>query len=83
MAGWPAAFERGGIEAMTRNMPEDEYSIYVHGHSTGGPFVFMLSQRVPNVAGVMAIENSAFGYINSLNRKVRRKAEHCLIIRGV
>ncbi|MBD19766.1 MAG: hypothetical protein CMM37_01850 [Rhodospirillaceae bacterium] len=64
MAGWPAAFERGGIEAMTRNMPEDEYSIYVHGHSTGGPFVFMLSQRVPNVAGVMAIENSAFGYIN-------------------
>ena len=64
MAGWPAAFERGGIEAMSRNMPEDEYSIYVHGHSTGGPFVFMLSQRVPNVAGVMAIENSAFGYIN-------------------
>ena len=64
MAGWPAAFERGGIEAMSRNMPEDEYSIYVHGHSTGGPFVFMLSQRVTNVAGVMAIENSAFGYIN-------------------
>ena len=64
MAGWPAAFERGGIEAMARNMPESEYSIYVHGHSTGGPFVFMLSQRVPNVAGVMAIENSAFGYIN-------------------
>lgn len=64
MAGWPAAFERGGIEAMARNMPEDEYSIYVHGHSTGGPFVFMLSQRVPNVAGVMAVENSAFGFIN-------------------
>ncbi len=64
MAGWPAAFEKGGIEAMARNMPEDEYSIYVHGHSTGGPFVFMLSQRVPNIAGVMAVENSAFGYIN-------------------
>lgn len=64
MAGWPAAFEEGGIQTMARNLPEDEYSIYVHGHSTGGPFVFMLSQRVPNVAGVMAIENSAFGYIN-------------------
>ena len=64
LAGWPAAFEEGGKQAMARNMPEDEYSIFVHGHSTGGPFVFMLSQRVPNIAGVMAIENSAFGFIN-------------------
>lgn len=64
LAGWPAAFEEGGKQAMARNLPEGEFSIYVHGHSTGGPFVFMLSQRVPNVAGVMAVENSAFGYIN-------------------
>jgi len=64
LAGWPAAFEEGGKQVMARNMPEDDYSIFVHGHSTGGPFVFMLSQRVPNVAGVMAIENSAFGFIN-------------------
>jgi hypothetical protein len=64
LAGWPAAFEEGGKQAMARNFPEDEYSIFVHGHSTGGPFVFMLSQRVPNIAGVMAVENSAFGYIN-------------------
>ena len=64
MAGWPAAFESGGIEAMKRNLPREDFSIFVHGHSTGGPFVFMLSQRVPNVAGVMAIENSAFGFIN-------------------
>jgi hypothetical protein len=64
LAGWPAAFEEGGKQTMARNFPADEYSIYVHGHSTGGPFVFMLSQRVPNIAGVMAVENSAFGFIN-------------------
>ncbi|MDA0652682.1 MAG: hypothetical protein O3C49_05320 [Proteobacteria bacterium] len=64
LAGWPAAFEEGGKQTMARNFPEDEYSIFVHGHSTGGPFVFMLSQRVPNIAGVMAVENSAFGFIN-------------------
>lgn len=64
LAGWPAAFEAGGKQTMARNLPEDEYSIYLHGHSTGGPFVFMLSQRVPNVAGLVAIENSAFGHIN-------------------
>ena len=63
MAGWPMALERGGIEAMRRHFPESEYSIYMHGHSTGGPLVNMLSQRVPNVAGVMAVENSPFGYI--------------------
>ena len=66
LAGWPAAFEEGGKQVMARNMPEDDYSIVGHGHSTGGPFVFMLSQRVPNVAGVMAIENSAFGFINEV-----------------
>jgi len=30
------------------------FSIYVHGHSTGGPYVSMLSQRIPNIAGVIA-----------------------------
>ena len=64
MAGWPAAFETGMKEACKRHFPTNEFSIYVHGHSTGGPFVFMLSQRVPNIAGVLAIENSPFGYIN-------------------
>lgn len=63
MAGWPMAMEKGGIEAMRRHFPEQEFSIYMHGHSTGGPLVNMLSQRVPNVAGMMAIENSSFGYI--------------------
>ncbi len=63
MAAWPLALEAGGIAAMQKHFPEGEYSIYVHGHSTGGPLVNMLSQRVPNVAGVLAIENSPFGYI--------------------
>ncbi len=63
MAGWPIAFEQAGISAMQRHFPEDEYSIYLHGHSTGGPFTMMLSQRVPNIAGILAIENSSFGYI--------------------
>jgi hypothetical protein len=64
MAAWPLAFERGMQEACRRHFPVDEFSIYVHGHSTGGPYVSMLSQRVPNIAGVIAIENSTFGYIN-------------------
>lgn len=63
MAGWPMALEKGGIAATHRHFPEQEFSIYMHGHSTGGPLVNMLSQRIPNVAGMMAIENSAFGYI--------------------
>ena len=63
MAGWPIAFEQGGIAAMRKYFPEGEYSIYLHGHSTGGPFTMMLSQRVPNIAGILAIENSSFGYI--------------------
>lgn len=64
MAGWPAAFEQGGIEAIRRHFPADEFSVYVHGHSTGGPFTMMLSQRVDNIAGILAVENSSFGYIN-------------------
>ena len=64
MAAWPVAFESGMQEACRRHFPVDEFSIYVHGHSTGGPYVSMLSQRVANIAGVIAIENSTFGYIN-------------------
>src|SRR5262249_22998441 len=64
MAAWPIAFEEGMKEACKRQFPADEFSIYVHGHSTGGPYVSMLSQRVQNIAGAIAIENSAFGYIN-------------------
>jgi hypothetical protein len=63
MAAWPAAFEEGMIEACRRHFPEKEFSVYGQGHSTGGPFVCMLSQRIPNMAGVCATEHSPFGYL--------------------
>jgi hypothetical protein len=63
MAAWPAAFEEGMIEACRRHFPEKEFSVYGQGHSTGGPFICMLSQRVPNIAGVCATEHSPFGYL--------------------
>ena len=64
MAAWPAAMEAGMVEANRRHFPEGDYSIYFQGHSTGGPMVCMLSQRVPNCAGILAAENSPFGTIN-------------------
>ncbi len=64
MAGWPAAFEAGMIEANRRHFPEKEFSVYGQGHSTGGPFICMLSQRIPNMAGVCATEHSPFGYLS-------------------
>jgi hypothetical protein len=63
MAAWPVAFEEGMKDAMRRHFPPGEFSIYLTGHSTGGPMVFMISQRVPNVAGMIAVENSPFGFI--------------------
>ena len=65
MAGWPVAFEEAGKDLMGRHLPPGEYSIYVHGSSTGGPFSFMLTQRVSNIVGVLGMENSPFGYIYS------------------
>ena len=64
MAAWPAAFEAGMIEANRRHFPEREFSVYGQGHSTGGPFICMLSQRIPNMAGVCATEHSPFGYLS-------------------
>jgi hypothetical protein len=66
MASWPAAFEEGMKEAMRRHLPEGEFSIYGEGHSTGGPFVSMLSQRVPNFAGVVATEHTPFGHVGAM-----------------
>ncbi len=63
MAAWPVAMEEGMKAANRRHFPENEFSIYAQGHSTGGPMVSMLSQRVPNIAGVLAAENSPFGYV--------------------
>jgi hypothetical protein len=65
LAASPWAMEVACRTAMERHFPPEEYSIYVHGHSTGGPLQFMMSQRVANIEGVLAIENSAFGYINA------------------
>jgi pimeloyl-ACP methyl ester carboxylesterase len=64
MAAWPVAMEVGMSEALRRHFPAGEYSIYLQGHSTGGPMVCMLAQRVPNVTGILAAENSPFGYIS-------------------
>ncbi len=61
MAGWPVAFEEGGKELLRRHLPAPEFSIYAHGHSTGGPFTMIFSQRVPNLAGIIGMESSPFG----------------------
>ncbi len=63
MSGWPMAFEAAGKALMSRHLPPGEYSIYIHGKSTGGPFSLMLTQRVENIVGVTGMENSPFGYI--------------------
>lgn len=63
MAAWPLAFEEAMKTVCRVHLPENEYSIYVHGHSTGGPFVHLLTQRVGNIQGVVGIENSPFGYM--------------------
>jgi len=65
LAAHPVALEEAAKDLMRRHLPEDEYSIYIHGHSTGGPFSFMLTQRVANIVGVLGMENSPFGYIYS------------------
>jgi len=69
MGAWPAAFEEAMKEVCRRNFPPSEYSIYAHGHSTGGPFVHMLLQRVENIAGLLGFETSQFGFISSQTNK--------------
>ena len=61
MAAFPKAFVDAMEEICARHFPPDEWTIYVHGHSTGGPFVHTLLQRVKNVNGLIGIENSSFG----------------------
>lgn len=65
MAAWPMAFEEAMKDVCRRHLPPDDYSIYAHGHSTGGPFVHMLLQRVENIAGLAGMESSPFGYLYS------------------
>lgn len=61
MAAWPKAIVEAMKDICRRHFPPEEWSIYVHGHSTGGPFVHTLMQRVANVKGLIGIENSSFG----------------------
>ena len=69
LAAHPMAFEEAGKEMMRRHFPVDEYSIYIHGHSTGGPYSFMFTQRVENIAGVVGMESSPYGSIYRLQSK--------------
>lgn len=66
MAAWPVAFEQAVKEAARRQFPDGEFSIYIHGHSTGGPFAMMASQRVPNIAGLIGWGSSPFGWMYPL-----------------
>lgn len=63
MAAWPWAFEEAIIACCNRHFPADDYTIYAHGHSTGGPFIHMMLQRVANVGGLLGTETSPFGFI--------------------
>ena len=66
MAAWPAAFEEAVKETARRQLPDGEFSIYMHGHSTGGPFAMMASQRVANIAGLLGYGSSPFGWMYPL-----------------
>jgi alpha-beta hydrolase superfamily lysophospholipase len=66
MAAWPVAFEEAIKETARRQFADGEFSIYIHGHSTGGPFAMMASQRVSNVAGLVGYGSSPFGWMYPL-----------------
>ncbi len=63
MAAWPVAFEEALRESCRREFDPSEYALYVHGHSTGGPFAMIAAQRVANVEGVLGYGSSTFAYI--------------------
>ena len=66
MAAWPVAFEEAIKETARRQFADREFSIYIHGHSTGGPFAMMASQRVSNIAGLLGYGSSPFGWMYPL-----------------
>lgn len=61
LAAWPLAMEVAMQTVCARNFPPGDFSVYVHGHSTGGPFAHLLLQRVQNIAGLVGTETSPFG----------------------
>ena len=66
MASWPVAFEEAIKQTASRHFPDSEFSVYIHGHSTGGPFAMMASQRVANIAGLVGYGSSPFGWMYPL-----------------
>ncbi|MEA2659112.1 MAG: hypothetical protein QOF64_1708 [Candidatus Binatota bacterium] len=66
MAAWPVAFEEAIKETARRQFLESEFSIYIHGHSTGGPFAMMASQRIANITGLIGYGSSPFGWMYPL-----------------
>jgi hypothetical protein len=75
MAAWPVAFEEAMKEVCRRNFPEGEYSIYANGHSTGGPFVNYLTQRVPNIVGYVGMESTPFSFIYAKQMAVQENVD--------
>ena len=75
LAAWPMAMEIGMIEANQRHFSATEFSVYGQGHSTGGPMVSMLSQRISNFAGALAAEHSAFGCIAYAKQEWRQQTD--------
>jgi pimeloyl-ACP methyl ester carboxylesterase len=65
LASWPWAYEEAFKEACRRHLPEGEFSVYISGASTGGPFAHMSLQRIPNVVGLLGAETSNFGFLCS------------------
>ena len=63
LAAAPMAYEAALTEVITEAFPAVEYSVYLHGHSTGGPQVHYMLQRIPNAAGLIGIESSPFGEV--------------------
>ena len=69
MGAWPKAIVDAMLDICARHFPPNEWSIYVHGHSTGGPFVHTAMQRVENIRGLIGIENSPFGqFFNEMTK---------------
>jgi hypothetical protein len=65
LASWPGAYEQAIATVMGENFPEESFSVYASGHSTGGPMTHMMLQRVPNVVGLVGAESSPYGAIFS------------------
>ena len=82
MGAWPKAIVEAMMDICARHFPPDEYSVYVHGHSTGGPFVHTIMQRVENVRGLIGIENSSFGLLfNKMTGHDWMTPFNCVLVR--